>query len=171
MHESILRPPALSALKSLPVRCLGIVATECQSLQHNLSPDANTLLNICQALRKSRFSGLEIGRLAENELLHEYAEHFLERLTYDSLLMLALLTWHFDASFHDFPATPRPPRGLLEFFSRSTDDLDQLCKIIWDRYNLHSERIVAQEDFRGKFRRLLSILEYGFSLHLLASSY
>ncbi|KAA8652774.1 uncharacterized protein ATNIH1004_001679 [Aspergillus tanneri] len=170
LHESIIRLPAQLALKGLQVRGLGILACESTSLRLNLSPEAKSLVDICQALRKSRFRSVDISRLSENKLLHEYAEFFLEKLSYDGLLMLSLLTWHFDASLHNFSTAALPPRELLKFFSRPTVNIKQLCEILWGRYILLSEQELTLGDFKAKFKRLVVFLEHGFGLYFLGFS-
>ncbi|KAA8641678.1 uncharacterized protein ATNIH1004_011814 [Aspergillus tanneri] len=170
LHDSMIRFPALLALKCLQLRGLGILALKSKSFLLNLSPEAKSLLDICQSLWESRFRSADVCRLSEDKLLHEYAEDFLEKLNYDGLLMLSLLTWHFNASVHNFPTAALPPRELLEFFSRSTGNLEQLCEILWSRYNAFSERKLTLGAFKAKFKKLVSFLEHGSGLYFLASS-
>lgn len=165
LPESILRLPARTAVKALQVRCLNILADDCNRLRYRLSRDAVNLLDTCQALEKSGYKQEWVDRLAGSELLHSYAETLTEILSYNDLLKLALLTWHFDGSFNG-PKAPPPSRELLMFLSPPTYDCEQLCKTRWERYNHRHAREDTLEDFGAEFVRLLSILEYEFGLVL-----
>ena len=163
LPESILRLPAQTAVKALQVRCLSMMAADCNRLRYRLSRDALNLLDTCQDLQRSGYRQKYLDRLANNELLHNYAETLTEKLSYNGLLKLALLTWHFDGSFYG-PNAPPPSRELLIFFSPPTYDCEQLCKTLWKRYNDPHTRNETLEDFEAKFVRLISFLEHAFGL-------
>lgn len=148
------------------MQCLALLAVECKCLLPNLGPEAKALLEICQIIQNSSFREEDISRLAKNRVLDDYTEDFLEKLTYDGLLVLSLLTTHFDQSLHGFPKSPLPPRRLLEFFCQE-DDLEQLCEILWDRYNDLSTRKKSRRQLVEMLTRLLRFFEFGFVLFLL----
>ncbi|KAJ5774583.1 hypothetical protein N7457_009479 [Penicillium paradoxum] len=65
-----------------------------------LSQDARKLLDICQALKnsRSRQSSLDDAKLSfENDLCASVG-NALYKLGYGTVLMLALITWYFNAS-------------------------------------------------------------------------
>jgi hypothetical protein len=170
LHESILRTAAQPALKGLAVQRLALLADEGKGLPSNLGPEAKALLEICQTLQRSGFREGDITRLAHNRVLDGYTEGFLEKLNCHCLLVLSILTWHFEASVHVPPNSSHPPRGLLQFFHREKDNLKQLCGILCDRYNnLSKQKKIPQQEFVEKLDDLLRYLEFGFGLFLLDS--
>lgn len=170
LHESILRTAAQPALKAVAVQRLALLADEGKGLPSNLRPEAKELLEICQTLQRSSFREEDITRLAHNRVLDGYTEGFLEKLNCHCLLLLSLLTWHFEASVHVSPKSPSPPRGLLQFFRREKDNLKQLCGILCDRYNnLSKQKKMSQREFLEKLDNLLRFIEFGYGLFLLDS--
>ncbi|CRL29615.1 unnamed protein product [Penicillium camemberti] len=87
----------------------------------NLSQDAEMLLDACKTLRSR---GSQEPYL-ENDL-HLHVGNILPDLSYGAVLMLALMTWHFDAS------SSEASQGLIDFLSWPYDS--EVKGILQDRY-------------------------------------
>lgn len=91
----------------------------------SLSQDARKLLDICQALKnsRSRQSSLDDAKLFfEND----FVGNVLHELRYDTVLMLALITWHFDTS------SSQASQGLITFLRHPHDN--EVRRILAGRY-------------------------------------
>lgn len=93
----------------------------------NPSPDARILLDIYVALRSRRSQEpyLDEGFSFENDL-RVYVRDILQHLSYSTVLMLALMTWNFDAS------SSEASEGLINFLRPPHDS--QVWGILQDRY-------------------------------------
>jgi hypothetical protein len=170
LHESILRTAAQPALKGLAVQRLAQLADGGKGLPSDLRPEAKELLEICQTLQRNGFREEDITRLAYNRVLDGYTEGSLEKLNCHCLLVLSLLTWHFEASVHVSPESSLPPRELLQFIHREKGNLKQLCGILCDRYNsLSKQKKMPQREFSEMLDDLLRYLGFEFGLFLLDS--
>jgi hypothetical protein len=76
----------------------------------NTSQDARMLLDACKALRNSRSREpyLDENFSLQGDVLHD--------LSYGTVLMLALMTWHFDAS------SSEASQGLITFLRQPHDN-------------------------------------------------
>ncbi|CAP79201.1 Pc06g02080 [Penicillium rubens Wisconsin 54-1255] len=88
----------------------------------NLSQDAEMLLDVCNTLKRRRSQEPNL----ENDL-HVHVGNILPDLSYGTVLMLALMTWHFDASS-----------------SKASQDL-----IIFLRWPDYSEIRILQDRYQG----------------------
>jgi hypothetical protein len=90
----------------------------------NPSQDARMLLDVCKALRsrRSQEPGLDGHVSLENDL-HVYMGNLLPDLSYGTVLMLALMTWHFDAS---------ASQGLINFLRWPYNS--EVKRILQNRY-------------------------------------
>ncbi|CAG8144657.1 unnamed protein product [Penicillium nalgiovense] len=93
----------------------------------NQSQDARMLLDACKALRSRRYQepNLDEGFSPENDL-RDYVGNILQHLSYGTVLMLALMTWHFDAS------SSEASQGLITFLRWPQDS--EVRRILQDRY-------------------------------------
>ena len=87
----------------------------------NLSQDAEMLLDVCNTLRSRRSQEPYL----KNEL-HLQAGNILSDLSYGTVLMLALMTWHFNAS------SSEASQGLIIFLRWPYDS--EVKGILQDRY-------------------------------------
>lgn len=92
--------------------------------------------------------------LDNNRLLDDHIERLMHNLDVDTILKLALLTWHFDAS------SQRPYEELLRFFSQPDEECSEVYIRICERYSNHTRRRVSQEEFKEEFLELLGYLRY-----------
>jgi hypothetical protein len=92
----------------------------------NHSQDARMLLDVCKALRRrSQEPYLDEGFSLENDLC-VYVGNILQHLSYGAALMLALMTWHFDAS------SSEASQDLITFLRRPYNS--EVRRILQDRY-------------------------------------
>ena len=92
----------------------------------NPSQDARMLLDVCKALRRrSQEPYLDEGFSLENDLC-VYVGNILQHLSYGAVLMLALITWHFDAS------SSEASQDLITFLRRPYNS--EVRRILQDRY-------------------------------------
>ena len=87
----------------------------------NLSQDAEMLLDACNTLKRRRTQEPYL----ENDL-HLHVGNILSDLSYGTVLILALMTWHFDAS------SSEASQGLIIFLNWPYDS--EVRKILQDRY-------------------------------------
>ncbi|KAJ5583503.1 hypothetical protein N7535_002123, partial [Penicillium sp. DV-2018c] len=103
--------PAKIALEAL----LGLRAVSApfkeRNLTHDLSQDARLLLDSCKALG------------CYGEALCAAVETALRRISYDTLLKLALMTWHFDAS------SPVASQDLKFFLRRPYSSVIEILRV------------------------------------------
>lgn len=92
------------------------------------SQDARMLLDICETLRssRSRQSCLDDGKLSFENDLCAFVRNALHDLSYGTVLMLALITWHFDASSSEVS------QGLITFLRQPHDN--EVRRILEGRY-------------------------------------
>jgi hypothetical protein len=93
----------------------------------NLSNDARTLLAVCNTLRnrRSRETCLDESTSLENDVC-AYVEDILPSLSYGTILMLALMTWHFNAS------SSKASQGFIIFLRRPYNS--EVKRILQERY-------------------------------------
>ena len=103
------------ALKSLQAWCLASAKFESVTFTSQLDPNGKSLWNVCHALRAHGYRHEDILLLNDNMLLDKHIRDISDRLTYDALFKLALLTWHFDAS------SEVPSPELLHFLEHPND--------------------------------------------------
>ncbi|KAL5365874.1 hypothetical protein BJX96DRAFT_169462 [Aspergillus floccosus] len=161
LHRSILRVAAQPALKGIQAQCLSVICFECEDIVELLNPDARSLVGVFCDLLLDGFSESDIIRLDTDRTFEDYANFFLDNLSDDALLILSLVTWHFDASLHNLSTTLLPPRSLLRHFIESRND-SALCEALWSRYTETSGRDASLEAFTTKFRRLIGLIKGGF---------
>ncbi|KAB8213160.1 hypothetical protein BDV33DRAFT_210467 [Aspergillus novoparasiticus] len=102
----------------------------------------------------------EIEYLTHSKQLHDYAETLTGMLNYNGLLKLALLTWHFDASFYGTEAPPLS-RELLIFFS-PTYDREQVYEELWKRTIQLQLGEATFEIFKARFTRQINFFRRAF---------
>ncbi|OJJ66314.1 hypothetical protein ASPBRDRAFT_665831 [Aspergillus brasiliensis CBS 101740] len=163
LHRSILRVAAQPALKGIQARCLSVICFECNDTMEFLNPDARSLVGVFCDLLIDDFRESDIVRLDTHGTFEDYADFFLDKLSDDALLILSLVTWHFDASLHNLSTTLLPPPSLLLHFILSGND-EELCEILWDNYTQSSGRETSLEAFTTKFKRLIGLITEGFLL-------
>jgi hypothetical protein len=98
------------------------------TLPENSSQDTRMLLDVCKALRNSR-SGqpcLNDGKLSFKNDLCALVGNVFQDLSYGTILMLALITWHFDAS------SSKASQGLITFLRQPHDN--EVRRILEGRY-------------------------------------
>ncbi|KMK63753.1 hypothetical protein Y699_04583 [Aspergillus fumigatus Z5] len=127
LHRSILRAAAQPALKGIQARCLSEVCLEFEDTVKFLDPDAQSLVGVFRDLLIDGFRESDIVRLDNHQISGRYASYFLDDLEDDALLILSLVTWHFDASLHNLSQTLLPLPCLLLHFITSRND-EELCK-------------------------------------------
>lgn len=130
-----------------------------------LDPDAQSLVGVFRDLLIDGFRESDIVRLDNHQISERYASYFLDDLEDDALLILSMVTWHFDASLHNLSQTLLPPPCLLLHFITSRND-EELCKTLWNSYVQSSAGEISLEAFTTKFGRLLCLLTNGFLLYL-----
>ena len=97
------------------------------NLSESPSEDARILLDICQDLRsRSRQSCLDDKNLSLENDLCAFVRNALHDLSYGTVLMLALITWHFDAS------SSEASQDLVTFLRQPHDN--EVRKILEVRY-------------------------------------
>lgn len=154
LPEYLLRFPAKSALKCLQVLCLRATASEIEGSQHDFGPDSISVLRISLAVCRGYYRLVDMELLDNNRLLDDHIEQLMQNLDVDTILKLALLTWHFDAS------SQRPYEELLRFFSLPDEECSEVYIRICERYSNHTRRRVSQEEFTHEFLELLGYLRY-----------
>lgn len=107
------------------------------------------LLDACKPLRcrRSQEPYLDEGFSLENDL-RVYVRDILEHLSYGAVLMLALMTWHFDASYSE------ASQALIAFLRRPQNS--EVREILQDRY-----RSIMCEMVPSNFT-FLFVLDCGF---------
>lgn len=116
----------------------------------NPSPDSRILLDICTVLRSRRSQEpyVDEGFSLENDL-RVYVGDILQHLSYGAVLMLALMTWNFNAS------SSEASEDLITFLRPPHDS--QVWGILQDRY-----RSIMCETVPSNFK-FLFVLDWGFS--------
>ncbi|KAL4891349.1 hypothetical protein BDV59DRAFT_194321 [Aspergillus ambiguus] len=165
LHRSILRAAAQPALRGVQARCLIEICLEFGDTMEFLNPEAQSLVDVFRDLLTDGFRKTDIVRLDSHRISEHYANYFLDELTDDALLILSLVTWHFDASLYNLSKTLLPPPSLLLHFGFSRND-EELRKILWDRYTKSSGQETSLEAFTTKFRILVYLLRKGFRCSL-----
>ncbi|PYH99035.1 hypothetical protein BO71DRAFT_415768 [Aspergillus ellipticus CBS 707.79] len=151
LHRSILRVAAQPALNGIQARCLSVICIECNDTMEFLNPDARSLVGVFRDLLIDDFRESDIVRLDTHGTFEDYADFFLDKLSNDALLILSLITWHFDASLHNLSTILlSPPSPLLHFILSRNDE--ELC------------RETSLEAFTIKFKRLIGLITEGFLL-------
>ncbi|KAH1274187.1 hypothetical protein KXV81_005491 [Aspergillus fumigatus] len=156
LHRSILRVAAQPALKGIQARCLSVIYFEYEDIVKLLESDARSLVDVFEDLLTSGLDEDDLVRLNDHRIIEDYTKLLVDGLTDDSLLILSLVTWHFDASF---PLLPPP--SLLLYFVHSRED-SELYEILWGRYAENSGREISLEAFKVKFNKLIGIITKGF---------
>ncbi|CAG8205369.1 unnamed protein product [Penicillium salamii] len=120
--------PAEIALKELLILRIDFLPFWKWNPSQRLSQDARKLLDICQALKNSRFrqSSLDDVKLPFDNDFCALMGKALRDLSYGTVLMLALITWHFDAS------SSQASQGLMTFLRQPHDN--EVRRIIGGRY-------------------------------------
>ncbi|KAE8310955.1 hypothetical protein BDV41DRAFT_578985 [Aspergillus transmontanensis] len=153
-------------MKALNARYLGSGAAEkefihCSSTLRSL---LDICLDICQALRKKGIKGLEeddILRLAKNKLLDDSVQEISNDLPDDSLLLLSLLTWHFDSTLDYSSPESTPSQGLLQFFVEPSN-VHEVFDILRKQYCRRVEKEIGLGEFEKEFMHLLGSLKSKF---------
>jgi hypothetical protein len=132
-----LRGPAKVALKAML-----LLRIESPSLlqwipTETLSQDARMLLGFCKSLRSRRFQEPCPDRDSLENDVHVYVRDIVHNLSYGTVLMLALMTWHFDAS------SSEASHDLVIFLGRPSDIVK---RILQGRYQ-SIMREMAPSDF------------------------
>lgn len=133
--------------------------------------DARSLLGICRDLLSEELSErnierqdqVNIQRLDKHKIIEAYTDCVLDVLSVNELLMLSLVTWHFDASLHDLSTTRLPPPDLLQHLSTST--IDEVCKNIVANYSRYSGQTTSLGVLTTKFRMLVRLVLINFLSH------
>lgn len=98
------------------------------TLSENSSQDARMLLDACKALRNSRSREMYLDEnISLEEGLRAFEGNVLHGLSYSTVLMLALMTWHFDAS------SSGASQGLITFLRQPHDN--EVRRILQGRYS------------------------------------
>lgn len=154
LPEYFLRFAAKSALKCLQILCLRATASEIEGSQHDFGPDSISILRISLAVCRGYYRLVDMELLDNNRLLDDHIERLMHNLNVDTILKLALLTRHFDAS------SQRPYEELLRFFSQPDEECSEVYIRICERYSNHTRRRVSQEEFKEEFLELLGYFRY-----------
>ncbi|RDH30912.1 hypothetical protein BDQ94DRAFT_161089 [Aspergillus welwitschiae] len=118
------------------VLCLRATASEIEGSQHDFGPDSISILRISLAVCRGYYRSVDMELLDNNRLLDDHIERLMHNLDVDTILKLALLTWHFDAS------SQRPYEELLRFFSQPDEEGSEVYIRICERYSNHTRRRV-----------------------------
>ncbi|CAG7934183.1 unnamed protein product [Penicillium olsonii] len=151
--EAVLKIPAQTSLMALQIWWLGTLdPASASGRQHRPDPGIESLVMDCQTLRKN---GYRKGResLAQNVILKRHVQAMVEDLTDDSLLIFAILTWHFNADMR----VPLP-RQLLRFFDKPWETLDDVCIGIHRTYTAMAKS-ESVKSFKRRFVKLLGLVE------------
>jgi hypothetical protein len=94
------------------------------------------------------------SRVKRNQGIDKHVQELVEDLADDSLLIISLLTWHFDARI-EAPTF----RQLLCFFAEPSEDIDRVCE------DVHLSHIimaapVSVKAFKRKSIYTLGLIEY-----------
>jgi hypothetical protein len=112
LHVHLLYGPAGVALKK--ILSLRIESPPLLRLSpEKPSEDARKLLDFCNTFR---------GRRSQEPCLDDYFGNILLDLSYDTVLMLALMAWHFDAS------SSEASEGLIYFLRSPYDDVKRILQ-------------------------------------------
>ncbi|CAG8073821.1 unnamed protein product [Penicillium olsonii] len=112
LHVQFLYGPAEIALKTiLSLRIESLPLLELSP--EKPSEDARKLLDLCNTFRSGR---------SQKVCLDLYLGNILLDLSYDTVLMLALMTWHFDASSSE--ASP----GLINFLKLPYESVKRMLQ-------------------------------------------
>lgn len=131
---------------------IGSLAVRERLPQENLCPEAISLLDACEGLRRHGSQGEYINCLNGNWLLDTLVRRVVRDLRYSTLLKLSLLTWHFDASFH------LPSEGLIGFLRQPRVGSDAVWRILHDQYQRNAGETIPFQDFRQSFDDFLSTI-------------
>ncbi|RDH26577.1 hypothetical protein BDQ94DRAFT_155350 [Aspergillus welwitschiae] len=93
-----------------------------------------------------------ISKPDRDETLRRHVEEVTSMLILDALLRLSLFAWHFDAS-GEFS------QELLQFIIEPLDELEEVCKVIWQQYRARSEHHVSCKVFMIEMINLLCFLD------------
>ncbi|KAH1396258.1 hypothetical protein KXX16_004877 [Aspergillus fumigatus] len=156
LHNSILRAGASAALVGIQVRCLSVIYFKYEDIMEHLESDVRSLVDVLEDVLTSDFDENDLIRLNNHGIIENYTKLLVDTLTDDCLLILSLVTWHFDASSSRLP----PPLLLLYFIEWRENS--GLYKILWDRYAENSGQVTSLEAFTAKFNKLIGIIMEGF---------
>lgn len=117
----ILYGPAKIALEAMLSLRIAFPSLLERRPSENLSQDAEMLLDVCNTLKRRRSQEPYL----ENDL-HVHVGNILPDLSYGTVLMLALMTWHFDAS------SSKASQDLIIFLSWPY--YSEVRRILQDRY-------------------------------------
>lgn len=139
---------------ALQIWWLGTEETDTNTNEIQLDPSTASLLDACQHFRKRRSEKALLAVLAETKELDKHVQKMVEDLADDSLLIISLLTWHFDARIE------APPfRQLLCFFAEPSKDIDRVCEDIHQSYIIMAAP-VSVKTVKRKLIRTLGLIEY-----------
>lgn len=173
-------------MKGLATRYLRVILFKCWSLVEFMDRDAQSLLGIyCDLLSELSKRNIErqdqdhierqvqdhierqvqrnIERLDKHKIIEGYADSILEVLSDDELLMLSLVTWHFDGSLRDLSARRLPPPDLLQHLTTSA--IDDVCENIVANYSRYSGQTTSLKVLTTKFRMLVHLVLKEFLSH------
>lgn len=114
----------------------------------------NTTECDCEVAMKDMTDQAVLAILATNMELRQSVEGLVEELTEESLIILSLLTWHFDAKIGG-PPSP----GIFHFFAQPNEQLDAVCENIHTSYTMEVGPI-SLGGFRKRFVELLVLMEF-----------
>lgn len=107
-------------------------------VKEDLSDDANLVLSACEALQAAcHQDGLNI----DNEMLSATTETLVGTLSYPTVLKLAILTWHFDAS-------GSPTEDLHRFLQNPNRD-NKIWQAVHQSYVNMKKEDITLRDFKG----------------------
>ena len=115
-------------------------------------------LNDCAFCRSIRMEQALLAILARIKELEQSVQDLVDDLTDDSLKILSLLTWHFDAMIG---APPSP--WLLHFFAQTAEQFDTVCKDIHRSYSILADSMaepISEKKFKSKFLELLELMQF-----------
>ena len=139
---------------ALQIWWLGTEETDTNTNKMQLDADTVSLLDACQHLRKRRSEKALLAVLDKTKELDKHVQKMVEDLADDSLLVLSLLTWHFNARIE------APPfRQLLCFFAEPSKDIDRVCEDIHGSYIIMAAP-VSVKAFKRKLIYGLGLIEY-----------
>ncbi|KAJ5117691.1 hypothetical protein N7448_011323 [Penicillium atrosanguineum] len=153
--EHDLRVAAHTTLLALQIWWLGTkkLANKIRK-DKSLGQDTASFVEACQIFRERRSERDLSVVLARAEGLKQHVQDMAVALNKDSLTILSLLTWHFDA---EVGSPPSP--WLLHFFVQPSIYFDDICEDIHLRYT-NTVASISVKGFKRKFLKLLGFVEY-----------
>ncbi|KAL4766951.1 hypothetical protein BDW60DRAFT_201152, partial [Aspergillus nidulans var. acristatus] len=150
----------------------------CQSTMEVSFP--RSMLRIPAISTLKVFLGRSLGSIATptHPLLDTFTESILDKLSDEAVLMIALVTWHFDATsdVHQFLSQQLPDQVISEapqlvsseshhLLIESLEDPEKfnaMCGILYERYNESVRTQVTRDEFTSEIQRLLGFLSWLF---------